>query len=35
VRAGASLEQVVERLAERFLAPDWPSRTHTRAREQI
>ena len=35
VRAGASLEQVVERLAERFLAPDWPSRTHTRPREQI
>jgi carboxylate-amine ligase len=35
VRAGASLEQVVERLAERFLAPAWPSRSHARPGEQI
>jgi carboxylate-amine ligase len=35
VRVGASLEQVVERLAERFLAPAWPSRTHATPREQI
>jgi carboxylate-amine ligase len=35
VRVGASLEQVVELLAERFLAPAWPNRTHATPREQI
>lgn len=35
VYAGASLEQLVERLTERFLAPAWPNRTHARSREHV